>query len=376
MYQVSGLTIWALLKQGAGKKMAKKQKEYHKLPGTKKGFLIGRYALWQGVDHLLHVFSRIGVEDYKRFYFNDIQAIITRKTLVGKIQNIVLGVLTLLLALPAILNDGGWSIFWAAFAGVLLMLLLINLYRGPTCETKLLTAVQTEKLHSLHRLKNAFKVMDGLRPHIQSTQGTLSPKDLDKIPARRFNAKAGRGSSQQDGKSKTTLRHETGRAHLVLFGLLILDGVLATSGLLFTHVIMTILSTVTGISMGIFVIIALVKQHTSDMADALRGITWASLGYIGIAFVGGYVISMVFVFKNPGIMYNQWELFKSMSSLSPWENPLVLGFNIFTICGAFFLGIPGLFMLKQSGSMAREQTATRVVPSYRPAVSNRPMAGV
>ena len=91
------------------------------------------------------------------------------------------------------------------------MLLLINMYRGPTCETKLLTAVQTEKLHSLHRLKNAFKVMDRLRPHIQSAQGTLSREDLGKMPARRVNDNAVKGSSLQGGKSKTALRHEIGK---------------------------------------------------------------------------------------------------------------------------------------------------------------------
>jgi hypothetical protein len=355
--------------------MAQK-KEYHKLPGAKKGFLVGRYTLWQGGDHLLHVYSRVGVEDYKRFYFNDIQAIVTRKTVAGKVQNVVLGVLLLLFTLPAILNGGGWSAFWAAFAGVLLILLLINLYRGPTCETKLLTAVQTEKLHSLHRLKNAFKIMDRLRSHIQSAQGTLSQQDLSKIPARRVTDNAAKGSSLQDGKSKTTLRHEKGRAHLVLFGLLVLDGVLATSGFLFTHVTVTILSSVAGICLGIFVIIALVKQHNSDISSALRAITWASLGFIGISFIAGYVISVVFTFKNPGIAYNQWELFKSMSSLSPWENPLVLGFDVFTIFGAFFLGIPGLLMLKKSGSRVEKHIATRAVPSYRPVVSSKPISGV
>jgi len=340
--------------------MAKK-KEYHKLPGTKKGFLVGRYTLWQGGDHLLHVYSRVGVEDYKRFYFNDIQAIITRKTVAGKVQNVVLGFLLLLFTLPAILNDGGWSAFWAAFAGVFLLLLLINLYRGPTCETKLLTAVQTEKLHSLHRLKNAFKVMDRLRSHIQSAQGTLSREDLSKIPARRVTDNAANGSSLRGGKSKTTPSHEKGGAHLVLFGLLVLNGVLATSGFLFTHVIVTILSSVAGICMGIFMIIALVKQHTSDISSALRAMTWASLGFISITFIAGYVISVVFTFKNPGIAYNQWELFKSMSSLSPWENPLVLGFDVFTICGAFFLGIPGLLMLKKSEIRVKKHIATKVL---------------
>ena len=356
--------------------MAKKEKEYRKLPGTKKGFIVGRYTLWQGVDHLLHVYSRVGVEDYKRFYFNDIQAIITRKTITGKVQNGVLGFLLLLFTLPAILNDGGWSAFWAAFAGVLLILLLINLYRGPTCETKLLTAVQTEKLHSLHRLRTAFKVMDRLRSQIESAQGRLAREDLGKIPARRVNDNAAKGPSLQAAKSETTARHEKGRSHLVLFGLLVLDGVLATSGFLFTHVIVTILSSVAGICMGIFVITALVKQHNSDISKALRAITWTCLGFVGITFVAGYVISMVFAFKNPGILYNQWELFKSMSSLSPWGNPLVLGFDIFTICGAFFLGIPGLLMLKRSGSRVREHTATRVVSSYRPVFSSKPIAGV
>jgi hypothetical protein len=128
--------------------------------------------------------------------------------------------------------------------------------------------------------------------------------------------------------------------------------------------------------MGIFVIIALVKQHNSDISSALRAITWASLGFVGITFIAGYVISVVFTFKNPGIAYNQWELFKSMSSLSPWENPLVLGFDIFTIFGAFFLGIPGLLMLKKSGSRVKKHIATRVVPSYRPVVSSKPISGI
>ncbi len=352
------------------------KKEYKKLPGTKKGFLIGRHTFWQGADHLLHVYSRVGVEDYKRFYFNDIQAIITRKTLAGKVQNAVLGCFTLLFTLPAILFGGQWAAFYAITAGVFLMLLLVNLYRGPTCETKLNTAVQTEKLHSLHRLKNAFKVMDRLRPFIQSAQGTLSREDLGKIPARRVEENTGIVRSRRIGEATTALRHEKDGAHLVLFGLLLLQGVLASAGFLFTHVTVTILSAVTGICMGIFVIIALVKQHHSDMSNALQAITWAALGFVGITFVAGYIISMVFAFKNPGIGYNQWELFKSMSSLSPWKNPLVLSFDIFTICGAFFLGIPGLFTLKQSGSKVEDHKVTQVASSYRPVVSRKPVAGV
>jgi hypothetical protein len=105
------------------------------------------------------------------------------------------------------------------------------------------------------------------------------------------------------------------------------------------------------------------------MSNALRAITWASLGFVSITFVAGYGVSMVFAFKNPGLAYNQWELFKSISSLSPWENPLVLGLDIFAICGGFILGIAGLFTLKQCGNRVKEDTTTRAIPSLRPVVS-------
>ena len=355
--------------------MTKKEKEYQKIRGIKKGFLIGKYTLWQGGDHLLQVYSRVGVEDYKRFYFNDIQAIITRKTTAGKIQNIVLGLLLLLFTIPAVLNDGGWSVFWATLAGILLILVLVNLLRGPTCETKLLTAVQTEKLHSLHRLKNAINVMDRLRSVIQSVQGRLSGEDQGKIPVRRVNDNAVKGSSQQANSSKILPRHEKGRFHLVLFGLLGVYGGLTSSGFLFNHVIVTFLSAVAAIGMGIFVIIAIVKQHNADMSNALRIVTWASLGFVAITFVAGYGVSMVFAFKNPGLAYNQWELFKAISSLSPWEHPLVLALDIFAICGGFVLGTVGLLTLRQSGNIAKEHTANQAETLHRPVVSGKTATG-
>ena len=64
----------------------------------------------------------------------------------------------------------------------MLFLLVVGLFKGPTCKTKLMTAVQTEKLHTLHRLKNTSKVMDRLRVHIHRTQGALKREALNKMP--------------------------------------------------------------------------------------------------------------------------------------------------------------------------------------------------
>lgn len=341
--------------------MVQKTKAYRKLPGYKKGFLLGKYTLWEGPDHVLQILSRVGVEEYKRFYFSDIQAVVTRKTAVGTIQNMVTAVLVLIFTLPAISFDGGWSLFYGLVAAGMFLLLLIGLFKSPTCETQLLTAVQTEKLHSLHRLKNTSKVMDRLRDHIHQAQGVVKRDALGKMPRRHLNDHS--RNRQAPARQSTIAAHgnERGRAHMGLFILLLLEGVLVSMGFFFSHVALTIISSASGLGMGIFVIVALVKQHDSNLGASLKAITWASLGFICINFVAGYIISVGFAMRNPDVAYNQWEMFKSMSLLSPWKNPLKLSFDIFTICGALFLGIPGLFMLFRPDSGLKAKASTTAV---------------
>ena len=114
--------------------MANKTKEYRKLPGYKKGFLLGQYTLWEGSDHLLQMLSRVGVEEYKRFYYSDIQAVVTRKKISGAIQNIVLACLVLIFAIQALNFDGGWSLFYTLVAAGLLILLLVIFSIVSSCD--------------------------------------------------------------------------------------------------------------------------------------------------------------------------------------------------------------------------------------------------
>ena len=91
--------------------------------------------------------------------------------------------------------------------------------------------------------------------------------------------------------------------------------------------------------------------------------------------MAGYVISIVFAMQNPGIIYNQWEVFKSMSLLSPWESPLKLSFDIFTLCGVLFLGIPGLYMLYRSDSGLKAEATVTAVNYRKSAVLRNTGAG-
>src|SRR5207247_848529 len=110
------------------------EKEYHRLPGTgrrRQGFVSAsaiRSRIWLGKAHLLCVDSMVFSEDYKRFYFRDIQAVVIRRTSRGKIWNGVFGGLAALIGLIAIVvAQPVASSIIGGFAGLFLVLLLINI---------------------------------------------------------------------------------------------------------------------------------------------------------------------------------------------------------------------------------------------------------
>jgi len=344
--------------------MASKTTTYRRLTGKKKGFLVGYHNLWQGSDHLLQIYSRLGVEDYKRFYFNDIQAIITRQTDTGKIQNFVVGVLTGLFGLFAVTSGGGWSVFNGIIAGVMLLVLIINVFKGPTCETYLLTAVQTEKLHSLHRLKTTQPLMNRLRSLIEQVQDRINPEILAHQPAGVSTQQTRRTPPGMRRRPLKPRKSEKGRVHLTLFTLLVVDSLFIAGSFFYTHVALSFLGTAASMLLAICVIVALVKQHESNLKQSLRNITWAALGYVCFSFVAGYVVSMAVTFKHPEIWQNQWEMFKLLSNMSPWENPLLMTVNLIALCGALFIGIPGLLMLKNPQPAIRKPSALPVSPAH------------
>lgn len=148
----------------------------------RKGFVIGAIAarsrLFLGKDHLLSVDSARYTEEYKRFYFRDIQAITIRQTGTGKIINVVLGVLAIPPLVATLATAGGFRIFWAIVTSVFLVFLLANTLSGPTCTCHMRTAVQTEELPSLRRLRRARKVLARLRPFLTAEQGELPPHEI------------------------------------------------------------------------------------------------------------------------------------------------------------------------------------------------------
>ena len=309
---------------------------------------MGQHTLWRGKDHLLQIYARWGTEDYKRYYFNDIQAIITRRTETGKIQNFVMGALAGLFGLLAATSASAWIPFNAIIAAVMLAILLINIIKGPTCETHLLTAVQTEKLHSLNRLSTTQAVMNQLKPIIERYQGPLQQETLIQHSAQLSNAGQKGPATRLVPRAPVARKNESGRVHLMLFARLSFNGLVVAAGFLLTNVGLTFLGTAVMLTMGVCVVVALVKQHGSNLQHPVRTMTWAALGYVCFSFISSYIIGIGLAFKNPGAVQSQWEMLKLFSKTTPWDSSLMMTLNIIALSGAVAIGIPGLCLLRKS----------------------------
>ena len=140
-----------------------------------------RTSLWLGPDHLLCVESNGYSETYKRFYFRDIQAMLIQKTKRYLWWNIIVGSIALICCIIVLLmvastdqwrsGDMAGAIVLGSIAALWVLVLLINVFLGPTCKTFLRTAVQIEQLPSLSRIRKTRRVLDKIRPLIVAAQG-------------------------------------------------------------------------------------------------------------------------------------------------------------------------------------------------------------
>lgn len=125
---------------------------------------------------MLSIDSASYSEEYKRFYFRDIQAFFICPTNRMAIWN---GILTALLVMHLlVLGWMGASSTVLMIVGVVLAIpLVLNNLSGPACKVYLRTAVQIEELPSLSRIRRTQRVLARIRPFIAAAQGPLSREE-------------------------------------------------------------------------------------------------------------------------------------------------------------------------------------------------------
>ena len=355
--------------------MARQEREYRRLPGRgrKRGgfFAVTRSqaSLWAGKDHLLYLFSTGYTEEYKRFYYRDIQAIVTRKTGRGAAWNLFSALFLFFFALLAFTRTttAPAVVFWV-LAGLALLILTVNLLRGPTCICHLLTAVSREELPSLSRERIAKKTIDLLKPLIEGVQGILTLEEIAAGSAELVRQAESVLPSQVRAERAGTAGSYNGKVHEALFYLLLVDGILSATQIFAHGITVSIIGTLFMLVSSIILVVALTKQQGGGLTSGLRRITWTAFSYMVVNFFLSYVAGIYLAVKNPTLYGGtQWQMFKALSNLSPTETPLLMFMLALSLVCAAPLGISGLVLLKK---IQRAQKAQKAGPAVQPLSAN------
>lgn len=325
-------------------------KEYKKLPGRGRRFLSHQF-LYLGLDHLLVVNRSSHQENYKRFYFKDIQSIIARKTHTGKIGNAFIGIMAALTAVLAFISGSGALEPLLVVCGAFLVILAANTINGPTCQTHIKTAVQTEKLPSLIRFRMVNKMLKRIRPKIEEAQGVMDKSAIEE-------AWTSFAESPAQQHQIRPAKHESGLFHKILFTLVLVDGLNAALSYTNGNIFSTIVGTILAVAIGAAVIVALVRQHGSDLLPGIQNLTWLTLGYAVVNFFVRSLVYLAVMMDNPDIFNNQIAVWRKTAEISPADNPTWGGVWLVLIIAATVFSVLGLILTMRPTSNRKKSNQT------------------
>lgn len=163
--------------------MSRRAREYTRLPGGNRGLISGA-TLWMAKDHLLSVETTLYAEDYRRYYYSEIEGVVLRRTRGRQLVGAALGLLTLLAWWGAASLLGGRVKDWTSLVplAIILFLPLIVLAAyflfGPSCVTLVKTPTGYHPLPALAGIRSARKAVARFSPLVAEAQGTIPVEEL------------------------------------------------------------------------------------------------------------------------------------------------------------------------------------------------------
>jgi hypothetical protein len=144
--------------------------------------LFRRQKIWKGSDHLLAVTETGYTEEFKRYYFSDIQSftILWSKSYVG--WAILWSMISLTAFAITVSSSDGVS-ETIVFTGVFVTLLIIHLLRGPMCKCWIDTGINHDYLFAMRRVSQARRFWARVEPDLMAVQGEFSLEEMERLGA-------------------------------------------------------------------------------------------------------------------------------------------------------------------------------------------------
>lgn len=315
--------------------------QYRPLLG-KRRTLLGNSSLWLGPDHLLSVRSyRLSFrEEYRRYYFREIQAICLQDlsgVSIVRWWDVVALVAILLLAMFAV---KGWVS--GGIIACLALLYIAAMLRRPTCRCSIYTAVSSEVLRSLHRVRRAERALEHLQPLIRESQQNLPDLPAGEVVAVPVAAPPvsrtayGQETPPALASGHAPLSARLLYAHAALFSLLPLDAIFGllsarAPSLTLVYVNALLLLAETACAGATLV------QPDAPVAASLRGIVVGSLFYLYGRYMFAYVVNVLSaaIRRQPMKTVDLTTIFSSAYPYA-YEANVVLAVLAFGLAGSGF----------------------------------------
>jgi hypothetical protein len=287
--------------------------KYRRLPGIKRNFFSWR-SLWMGDDHLLAVNSKGYAEDYTRYYFKDIKAVVVRRTARGRIWNGILaaalGLCLFAFVMYGFYPSGALAVAVVLATPLLVVGLFVNIVLGPTCCCHIQVPLGIHELPSLRRIRTVRKVLDRIRPFVVERQGTIVPEDAfarsvspadEPLPMSVATMPQTMAPLPRDvaslpgtvpGGGITEASRYRGSAHYAAFSLLIVQAFLGVTALEYHGAPFLIMYGFLTLGLFICLVTAVVKQYSHPVPRPVRRLVWAALLAVTCAIPVGYYVGV------------------------------------------------------------------------------------
>jgi hypothetical protein len=183
--------------------------------------------------------------------------------------------------------------------------------------THLKTAVQMEELSAWARLPTARRGIALLRERALEAQGNLPAGEVVSRFETLISEQASPGAGQEQTQhSGTALKAYRGRVHTILFWLLLAEGLVILCRIPFNSVASVVVNAILTMAAFGTGVLALLRQHQTDLAATLKKLTWTAAALAGAQLVLGYIYMFIFATRNRAYAYDQWLLWKSMGEMN------------------------------------------------------------
>jgi hypothetical protein len=246
------------------------ERRYRRLPG-RPFTAFRRDSLWLAEDHLLSVQSSRFAEDYRRYYFRDVQAITIHRTAAVSPWTYLTGAVAAVLLAPGLFFEFQNAFLW--FSGGLFLALTLSLIGlGPTCACYIQTAVSRDRLGSLRWIRAAENTLRILQPRIEEVQGPLTPEMLS-LPSEPPLS----GPFIQPPPLPTLKLPETGWGYEFLFAVLLVDSLHAYLGLSHRGTAMDVAAFAILITEIVSIVWLLIRQRRFEVPGSIRALVILAL---------------------------------------------------------------------------------------------------